>query len=303
MRGLKSFVPVIVVVLLAVVWLLFISEGLAKWLTHATQRSTYNGAVVGRVVHAEGSVRVVHGSDITLVPSPVNKPVEFRDGDRVQTSVESKAVLILNSQDELSVPSSTVLQFQLWNPRDAKSPIYVQALIGQVGSLKAGVRGKAYVVKDGRLYLPGQKPTEKAMALTVLRSQPLDLHLAESGQNTPNAADFESDSAPANEDAPVTNASDPETLSNEYIDDTIVGHQPQLQKCWLSRLKDKPGLKGQIVLQFEISKRGLVKNVHVPDASITDDTLKKCVVSVFERIKFRSYKGSEISLSYPVSFE
>ena len=94
-----------------------------------------------------------------------------------------------------------------------------------------------------------------------------------------------------------------DSLSNEYIDEVIVSRQSQLQKCWLSRLKDSPGLKGQIVLQFEISRRGKVRDLRVVDTTFDDDTLKRCVVTVFERLTFRPFKGQEITLSYPVAFE
>ena len=140
------------------------------------------------------------------------------------------------------------------------------------------------------------------MALTVLKSAPLDLHLAEQeGADDFSPADAAVSVEP--EAAPVTNGADPDTLSNEYIDSVIVDRQGQLQRCWLSRLKDAPGLKGQITLQFEISRRGRVKDLRVVDASIKDEVLQKCVMSVFERLTFREFKGSEISLSYPINFE
>jgi hypothetical protein len=96
---------------------------------------------------------------------------------------------------------------------------------------------------------------------------------------------------------------DPETLSNEYIDETISNRQGLLQKCWMSRLKDAPNLKGRMVLQFEISRRGHVKEARIADATFEDDVLKKCVLTVISRITFREYRGPEISLSYPISFE
>ena len=88
---------------------------------------------------------------------------------------ENKAIFILNSKDEFQVGSGGVLHFQLWNSRDASSPIYINHSLGALKLITPGVKGKAFVVHDGRLYLPGQEPVEKAMALTVLKSAPLDL--------------------------------------------------------------------------------------------------------------------------------
>jgi hypothetical protein len=159
------------------------------------------------------------------------------------------------------------------------------------------VKGKAYLIHEGRLYFPGQKPVDKPLALTVLRSAPLDMQLADAGAT---------ETPP--EDEPVVNTEqkfgpEPDTLSNEYIDEMIVGRQGQLQKCWLGRLKDNPSLKGQILLQFEITRRGQVKDLRIADSNIEDELLKKCVTSVIERLSFRPFKGQEISLSYPINFE
>lgn len=304
MRGLRGFGPLLAVAIVGVI-VVIMAEPISKWV--AANRAAHNGMVIGRIVQAEGSVRRIHGSDIDLVPSPVADPMELRDGDRIQTSIASKAVILLNSQDEFEMASGSILQFQLWNPKDSGSPIYVHSLLGTPNLRRAGIRGKAFLVKDGRLYSPGQKPLQKPMALTVLRNAPLDLQLATGGAANSAPIDSATDSVSATDDSAATTAPpagvEPATLSNEYIDETIVSRQGQLQKCWLTRLKDAPNLKGQIVLQFEITKRGKVKDVRTVDATIDDETLKNCVISVLERTTFRSFTGPEISISYPIKFE
>lgn len=309
MRRLQSFAPLLLLILAALIWFTFVSESLTNWFAKMANRAEYNGQLIGKVVRTEGSTRVLHLSDIKLVPSPTEKPVELRDGDQVQTSVDSKAIFVLNSQDEFQLDSGGLVRFQLWNPKDANSPVYITVELGQLTHTKLGIKGRAFLVKDGRLYLPGQKPLDRPMALTVLRNAPLDMNLADASTdgatstqdgNSSGAASADIDDSTQN--TPGSPA-DPETISNEYIDDTIAGRQGQLQKCWLSRLKDAPKLKGQIVLQFEITRRGRVKDIRITDATLDDEVLSKCVVSVISRITFRQYKGPEISLSYPITFE
>jgi hypothetical protein len=236
-------------------------------------------------------------------PSPLPQPLDLRDGDQLQSSVQSKAIFILNSRDEFELPAGALVQFQLWNSRDANSAVYLTSIVGQLNLRQPGVQGKSYVVKDGRLYLPGQKPQQKPMALTVLKAAPLDLQLNEKPKvdGVRPVEDFENDNLSTPEDA--SSRVEPHTLSNEMIDETIVENQGHLQKCWLSRLKDAPNLKGQLVIQFEITKRGKVKDARVAETTLEDETLQKCVLAVMERISFRSYNGSEISLSYPIKFE
>jgi hypothetical protein len=304
-RGFKGFTPLVVIGIAGLAWLLFVSEPGSHWLTAFLAPPPASGAVVGRLIRGEGGIKRVHGGDVQKLDNPITSPVELHDGDRIETDQGAQALMVLNSQDEIAIPPLSAVSVQLWNEQDPASALYLQVLAGDVELKKAGVRGRAYVVRDGRLYLPGQKPVKKALALTVLRSAPLDMQLAENQAGT--ASDFETDNSaaalPEESTASSGMSAEPETLSNEYIDEMMTSRQSQLQKCWLSRLKEKPDLKGQIVLQFEITRHGKVKDAKVADTTLNDDSLQKCVISVVERIAFRGFKGPEISLSYPINFE
>jgi hypothetical protein len=297
MRGLK-FLPLIVLAVL--VWFLFISTNGSEWLASKLSHSAHTSLAVGRVMTSTGAFTRIHdgaAEEYKVLP----QPIEIFDGDRLETHKDSTLLLALNSQDELEMPELSSVSFQIWNPRDSGSPLYLQNLMGSLNSKKTGIRGKAYVVKDGKLFLPGQKPSEKPMALTITKAQIPDLQLADSGEEAP-AMEEPAETAKANEpELPM--GDEPLTLSNEYIDEMIVSRQGQLQKCWLSRLKDNPNLRGSMTLQFEISRRGKVRELRVATATFDDETLKRCVMTVVERIAFRPYKGQEISLSYPITFE
>lgn len=290
-------------VIAALVWFFYFSDVGSAWLAARLAPSSEAGPVVGKVTSSEGSFKRIHGGGVELLKGRAT--LEVYDGDRLETDRGAKLVLVLNSTDEIEVKELSAVSVHAWNAKDPASPVYVQWQLGQLDTLKTGVKGKAYIIKEGRLYLPGQKPSNKALALTVLKSAPLDMQLADAGQEEV-PADFEKDSDVADDqgkDIEQKFGPEPDTLSNEYIDEMIVSRQNQLQKCWLGRLKDNPSLKGQVLLQFEITRRGRVKDLRVADSTLEDETLKKCVVSVIERISFRPYKGREISLSYPINFE
>ncbi len=302
MRGLK-FLPLILAG--GLIWFLFLSDQGSQWLAAKLSKSASSGLSVGRVQTSSGPfTRVRDGlaEEYKTLPAPL----ELFDGDRLETHKGTTLLMVLNSQDELELPELSSVSLQIWNPRDPASPLYIQTLNGTVSAKKAGIRGKAYIVRDGKLYFPGQKTSAPAMALTISKAVIPDLQLANAGEEAP--INEEPVTAAGNEDASAGDAElpmgdEPTTLSNEYIDEMIVGRQGQLQKCWLSRLKDKPNLRGQMTLQFEISRRGKVREMRVQTATFDDDTLKRCVMTVIERISFRPYKGPEISLSYPITFE
>lgn len=303
MRGVK-LLPLLVIAGLA--WFLFVSDQGSRWFASKVAGGQGSGVVIGKIVSAEGEFKRVQQGGVEDFKGPLSSPLDLHDGDRLETNRGSKLVLLLNSQDEMEMGELSALTAHSWNPADPAAPIYLQWMNGELNSIKPGMRSKAFVVRDGRLYFPGQKPGNKALALTVLKNAPLDLELADQSETT---TDFESDKDDGSDEAVEKTAdeksfgAEPDTLSNEYIDEMIVSRQSQLQKCWLSRLKENPNLKGQITLQFDISRRGKVRDLRVTDSTIEDDVLKRCVVSVVERIPFRSYKGQEISLSYPINFE
>ena len=306
MRGFK-LLPV--VLLAGLVWFLFVSERGSQWLADHITVDENAGKPVGRIVSTTGPFKIVHGGTVEEYASPLTEPVSLAEGNRLETPKGTSLLLVLSSTDELEIGELSAVSVQLWNPRDAASPIYVQWQNGAITARKTGPRGRAYLVKDGRLYFPGQKAVGKPLALTVLRSAPIDMQLAgESGAAAEGGGDFETDTTPeADAESAVAPTAgftgEPESLSNEYIDEMIAARQAQLQKCWLTGLKDNPGLKGQLTLQFEISRRGKVRELKVTDSTLKDPALERCVLSVIERISFRSYRGQEISLSYPITFE
>lgn len=296
-KSLLSFAGVGIV---GLVFILALSDSLSERITGWLFGNQFNGTIVARLVQLDGKAKVISGNRERQIVGPLSEPTLFADGDRLEVSENATASLILNSQDEFMARPSTSIMFQLWNPLDGQSPIYVTVLSGQLDLQKAGVRGRAYLVKNGRLYMPGQEIQPPRTSLTINHKE-IDLELSEN-QLTEDAEPLETQvEVEPGMDRP--NGIEPETLSNEYIDESIGRKQLQLQKCWLSRIKNSPIQKGKLVVQFEINRRGKVKDPKIIDSEFKDETLHNCIIGVIERINFRSFKGPEISLSYPIQLE
>jgi hypothetical protein len=298
MRGLK-FLHLILGA--ALIWFLFLSDRGSSWLAGKFARDARSTVTVGRILSSKGTFTRIRAGEAETY-STLPGPLDLYDGDRIETQKNSSVLAVMNSQDEIEIAELSSVSVQLWNPHDNGSPLYLQLNMGALESKKAGIRGKAYVVRDGKLFFPGQKPVDKPMSLSVSKATPVDIQLADAGEES-DGPDEIAEAKPAPDEPDIPMGAEPQTLSNEYIDQMIAGRQGQLQKCWLSRLKDNPNLRGQLIVQFEISRRGKVRELRVADATFDDDTLKRCVMSVIERISFRPFKGQEISLSYPINFE
>lgn len=303
MQSLKALFPLFTVLAAAITWLV-LSEPGTQILTSWLQPWRPQGPQVGQILQLQGTMKTVRDGRVEAFET-LEKPLPVHSGDRIEVDAKSRAVLVLNSQDELQLTPLTAAALQLWNERDPNSAVYLTLLSGEAELKKPGVKGKAYIVRDGRLYLPGQAPSNKAMALTVLRNAPLDMQLGEETDAPPteNAGEVAAAASGLEEEPKSEFGAEPETLSNEYIDETISSRQGLLQKCWLARVRANPDAKVKMTVQFEISRRGKVREVRVADSTVDDETLKNCVSQVFERLAFRTFKGSEIALSYPIQFE
>ena len=292
---------------LGLAWLALFSRPGVRWLERIVPGATSTAPVLARVVDVSGHhVTKVSGATIENLTAPIERAIELRDGDHFETNAAGEATLVLNSQDELTVRPSSAISVELWNERDANSPIYVHVLAGDVVPKRSGVRGRAFVVRDGRLYLTNQRPGEKRPRLLITRdANAPSLDAANAPKAAPDDLADATDPARSTADGtePAARKDDPATLANEYVEEVIASRQQQFQKCWLSRLKDKPGLKGVLTVQFEINRRGKVRDIKVTDSSLNDDQLGSCVATVVERLPFRSFTGPEISISYPITFE
>lgn len=304
MQPLKALFPLITVLAAAITWLV-LSEPGSQILTSWLQPWRPQGPQVGQILTLQGSMKTVRDGRVEAFEGQLEKPLPVHSGDRIEVDAKSRAVIVLNSQDELQLVPFTAAALQLWNERDPNSAVYLTLLNGEAELKKPGVKGKAYIVREGRLYLPGQAATNKPMSLTVLKNAPLDMQLGEETDAPPvdSSGEASGPTTGLEEEPKAEFGAEPETLSNEYIDETISSRQGLLQKCWLARVRENPNAKVKMTVQFEISRRGKVREVRVADSTVDDDTLKNCVSQVFERLAFRTFKGSEIALSYPIQFE
>ena len=293
MRDLKGLLPLIVVGAAGLAWLLFVSEPGALWLARYFAPPPAASVILGRVTQVKGEAKRTRDG----VVESLTELKELRDGDRIETARNAQLRIQISSQDEFELGPMSAVGLQLWNALDSQSPVYLTVLNGDLRLAKAGVRGRAFVVREGRLYLTQQKAEAKTFGLNVTSRELKSLHL-ESIDN-----ESLSPEAPAPDLSAGTLASEPETLSNDYIDQMIVDRQGALQKCWISRLKYRPNAKAHLTLQLEINRRGKVRDLKVTERTLADPELERCVLGVIERIPFRGFKGPEISLTYPLRFE
>jgi hypothetical protein len=110
------------------------------------------------------------------------------------------------------------------------------------------------------------------------------------------------DLAPQVEES-TSSAGSAESLSSEYIQDTLKRQIPAFDKCYKQLLRRTPGVVGQVVLTFTIERGGKISNSDTSTSTISDNDFKRCLTEVVRRVEFKSFAGDPITSTFPMSFE
>ncbi len=159
----------------------------------------------------------------------------------------------------------------------------------------------------GAMAETGPGDTEKAAPEKVASASPRPRSNRPSSTKTPEPTPAPSLAPSADEQGTGTVAPvhlpmppPPEILTlDERIKKVIQSHQPQLQNCYDRFLKEKPDLKGKILLEFSTDARGKVKKTTVVETNISDWRVPHCVRQVFKDATFPGVR-EELSVEAPI---
>jgi outer membrane biosynthesis protein TonB len=95
------------------------------------------------------------------------------------------------------------------------------------------------------------------------------------------------------------------TLPKAAIDEKLKAAAPEIQSCYERGLKAKPGLRGNVNINFVVATDGKV--VHA-DASAGDDVLDDnatidCILVAIRKLEFPQPKGGRVFINYPLKLE
>ncbi|MBK9294444.1 MAG: AgmX/PglI C-terminal domain-containing protein [Oligoflexia bacterium] len=94
-----------------------------------------------------------------------------------------------------------------------------------------------------------------------------------------------------------------ETLPESYIVSVIRNQKNFLYRCYAQHLRLNPDARGRIDTSFTIEPDGTVSSARVIGSTIPDPTLQQCVVSTLARVRFKSFNGDPMIVTYPIHFD
>lgn len=243
--------------------------------------------------------------------------------DQILVDKKSSLTLSFPNGTELRLLENTKAIIELWNPNDTNSPIYLTILFGDFELLRDGAKGKLFIIKDRQLFSPSFRPKKKGFEM-IFRSSEIGIarrelnptpeeatkvensnEAVENEEAAPQPAAPNPTSPPTKETLPVstTASSIPDTLTNSYIEDTIIVQKGQFQKCQANAIRETGPVNGQVVISFTIDPRGKIDEAKVLQTTIENQQLLNCLLSVFRNTSFQSFKGEPITRSFPLTFE
>ncbi len=95
-----------------------------------------------------------------------------------------------------------------------------------------------------------------------------------------------------------------EGLSRDEVGNVIHTHLAEVRYCYESAILKNASTQGKLVVDFVISKTGMVRSAKLNNSSISDSSLDQCIISHLTKWKFPKPKGGiDVAVSYPFIFK
>lgn len=260
--------------------------GLALWRADLVPTpSSMDSRAVARLEPAFGEVHVERDGRRT----PVTGKRPLQRLEIVDTGPGTEAVLIFPNGEEVRILENSTILSDLEGGR----PVLI--------------------VKNGDLWI--DRAIESADSVLVSRDgvrRPLAVDQRErlkNGRRPVATPDLETAPVPERTAAkpprptPVAARGLVETLTAEYIQETIRTQRNLFFKCYGQLLQRTPGVSGEASLAFTIERSGHVSTADVASSSLQDPQFRRCLTEAVKRIEFKSFAGDSVQTLFPIRFE
>ena len=254
----KPFLTFILPCLFLATGLIIASFQVSPQYHQKTQNALFNP--VGTIISNDGRVDLsrFHTTYSSRLPQGHPLEISLYNFDKVQTHLGSKTVVSFLDGYEIEFSPKSLFIVEQWNPQENQGPIYINLVNGDYRVLKKGEAGSVFIVKNSMVFAPNHKPEKKRRILFVNAQTEFTHQIPSPPQSQPEP----SMSAANTESSPSSLI---QTLSNQYIDETIAKNRDQLVKCQTHAIRQNKKSKGQLLIGISIESRGKMKDVQILD--------------------------------------
>jgi hypothetical protein len=91
-------------------------------------------------------------------------------------------------------------------------------------------------------------------------------------------------------------------LSPKVIFRTVRERTPDFRNCYDDALKRRPSISGRLVVHFDITASGNVKDAIWAEQDMGDEALAACVGNAFKTLTFPRPTWGSVSVVFPIAF-
>lgn len=94
-----------------------------------------------------------------------------------------------------------------------------------------------------------------------------------------------------------------EALPTEVVERLLRGRSGAIRPCYAAALAGHPGLRGNVLVSFDLDAAGVAKNFKGEPGTIADETLPTCVIKAISSLRFPEPKSNPVRISATFAFE
>ncbi len=113
------------------------------------------------------------------------------------------------------------------------------------------------------------------------------------------------DAKPVEPGITATGAPTRGSLPKAVIDEKLKAAGPEVQACYARALRVKPGLRGNLNINFVVATDGKVVHTDVSESedALDDDATVDCILAAIRKLEFPQPKGGRVFVNYPLKLE
>jgi len=152
---------------------------------------------------------------------------------------------------------------------------------------------------------PAEAPAPSPAPSVALPTEPAPLPPEETPPEEPAKPVDPPDAKPVDPGITATGAPTRGTLPKAVIDEKLKAAGPEVQACYERGLKAKPGLRGNVDVNFVVATDGKVVHADAAqgDDALADDATVDCILSAIRKLEFPQPKGGRVFINYPIKLE
>lgn len=234
----------------------------------------------------------------------------LRHLDQVRTEKSGQVQIQLKNKWTVLIKENSTVIFESYRPEKNDGPVLMSILRGDYFISEVGNPGQLFVQKDKKIFSAQARPTGNTRIVELKEPLPIGAiapapALAPEPETLPNTAPAPATTQSVNKNTMPDKLKngDEETLSSAYIEGVLAQQAPAFRRCQLNSIRDNRVSVGNLLVSLTIASSGEVNQARLLQDDLQNEPLTQCVLSAVQRVRFKTFDGMPISLTYPIVFK